>query len=284
MLYDSKDDYFPKNIGDVGYFFNLSSSFLYLGHILDISNSFKASNGNIYRYFVPADKMLFNSSVSSLTEDEINFLLSSGRETKKLILSGKCRVEDGETGFFYDSTTGKSIFSGNILLEGVNFSNVKNYEHPFRRKNDESTWRYFIPAKLLFNYRKKQEKKIKDILECNSDTEKESKSNEENNMNNTNDLISSMIAMKMVESMSKDNSSMDIGKLILIQNLTKGEPIKITDVIKTKLISSLNLEGDNLPLDKVMLLQMLESGQLDVNQLIAFKMLGSLFDDKKDTK
>ena len=72
---------------------------------------------------------------------------------------------------------------------------------------------------------------------------------------------------------------MDIGKLMLMQSLTNGQSIKITDVIKSKIISNLKLDGDDLPLEKVMLLQMLDEGELDVGQLILFKMVGSMFDD-----
>lgn len=76
-------------------------------------------------------------------------------------------------------------------------------------------------------------------------------------------------------------NDLDLGKIMLMQSFSNGEPIKITDVVKSKIISTLKLDGDDLPLEKVMLLQMLDDNQLDLNQLIAFKMLGSMFDEKK---
>ena len=104
----------------------------------------------------------------------------------------------------------------------------------------------------------------------------------EKNMNtNSNEMLSNLVTMKMVDAMNKEGD-MDIGKLMLMQSLTKGQPIKITDVIKSKIISNLKLDGDDLPLEKVMLLQMLDEGELDVNQLITFKMLGSMFEEKKE--
>ena len=102
----------------------------------------------------------------------------------------------------------------------------------------------------------------------------------EKNMN-SNEMLSNLVTMKMVDAMSK-GGDMDIGKLMLMQSLTKGQPIKITDVIKSKIISNLKLDGDDLPLEKVMLLQMLDEGELDVNQLITFKMIGSMFEEKKE--
>jgi len=101
---------------------------------------------------------------------------------------------------------------------------------------------------------------------------------------NVNDMFKTMMSMKMMNSVMKD-SDQDLGKLFLMQQLASGETIQITDVIKAKLIKQFNLDkdGDDLPIEKVLLLQMLDSGTLDISQLVAFKMLGKMFDTEFDT-
>ena len=105
-------------------------------------------------------------------------------------------------------------------------------------------------------------------------------SKEVNTMANVTESFKTVMSMKMLSSIMKDKDQ-DLGKLFLMQQMMNGEPLQVTDVIKSKLIKQFDLSEDaDLPLEKVMLLQMLDGGQVDMNQLIMFKMMGSLFDDE----
>ena len=161
-------------------------------------------------------------------------------------------------GFFFNNGSNGSIEVVRGTLVEVDYDDS---DKPYLTSGGD-WFNYFIPQSI-FNGIVKSNKTI---------------NNKEVKMTNTNDMISSMMMMKLVDGKS---DSIDLGKLVLMQSLSKGEPIKISDVVKSKLISTLKLDGDDLPLEKVMLLQMLDSNQLDVNQLVMFKMLGSMFDEKK---
>ena len=99
-------------------------------------------------------------------------------------------------------------------------------------------------------------------------------------MANVTESYKTVMSMKMLSSIMKDKDQ-DLGKLFLMQQMMNGESLQVTDVIKSKLIEQFDLSKDaDLPLEKVMLLQMLDGGQVEMNQLIMFKMMGSLFDDE----
>ena len=180
-------------------------------------------------------------------------LLKEAKKIKKQIFEEK--EWTFTEGFFFENNPSCGV-RGTLIEVDFNDENM-----PYLDSEDD-WFNYFIPQSI-FNEITKSNKTI---------------NNREVKMTNTNDMISSMMMMKLVDGKS---DSIDLGKLMLMQSLSKGEPIKISDVVKSKLISTLKLDGDDLPLEKVMLLQMLDSNQLDVNQLIAFKMLGSMFDEKK---
>ena len=98
-------------------------------------------------------------------------------------------------------------------------------------------------------------------------------------MSNVTESFKTVMSMKMLSSIMKEKDQ-DLGKLFLMQQMMNGEPLQVTDVIKSKLIKQFDLSEDNdLPLEKVMLLQMLDGGQVDMNQLIMMKMMGTLFED-----
>lgn len=121
------------------------------------------------------------------------------------------------------------------------------------------------------------------LLSLNKDDKNKTntQSKEEKTMGNVTDTFKTVMSMKMLSGIMKDGEQ-DLGKLFLMQQMMNGEPLKITDVIKSKLIKQFDLdkEGD-LPIEKVMLLQMLDGGEIDLSQLLTFKMMGSLFDEDK---
>lgn len=115
----------------------------------------------------------------------------------------------------------------------------------------------------------------------NEVTYKENNTSNGGNGMDTNEMMSMALSMKLLN--GKDD--MDMGKLMLMQQLTQGRAIQVSDVLKSKLISTFNLDGDtdSMDLDKLMMLQMLEEGKLDIGQLMCIKMLSSEFgsDSKK---
>ena len=103
-------------------------------------------------------------------------------------------------------------------------------------------------------------------------------------MANVNESFKTVLSMKMLKGIMKDGDA-DLGKLFLMQQMTNGQPLQVSDVIKSKLINEFALDKDgDLPLEKVLLLQMLDSGSIDLSQLIMFKMMGSLLDEDNDKK
>lgn len=103
-------------------------------------------------------------------------------------------------------------------------------------------------------------------------------------MANVNESFKTVLSMKMLKGIMKDDNA-DLGKLFLMQQMTNGQPLQVSDVIKSKLINEFALDKDgDLPLEKVLLLQMLDSGSVDLSQLIMFKMMGSLLDEDSDKK
>lgn len=103
-------------------------------------------------------------------------------------------------------------------------------------------------------------------------------------MANVNESFKTVLSMKMLKGIMKDGDA-DLGKLFLMQQMTNGQPLQVSDVIKSKLINEFSLDKDgDLPLEKVLLLQMLDSGSVDLSQLIMFKMMGSLLDEDNDKK
>jgi len=103
-------------------------------------------------------------------------------------------------------------------------------------------------------------------------------------MANVNESFKTVLSMKMLKGIMKDGDA-DLGKLFLMQQMTNGQPLQVSDVIKSKLINEFALDKDgDMSLEKVLLLQMLDSGSIDLSQLIMFKMMGSLLDEDSDKK
>lgn len=99
-------------------------------------------------------------------------------------------------------------------------------------------------------------------------------------MSKASETMQSVISMKMLNGLMK-NGEQDIGKLMIMQQMMGGEKIQVTDVLKARLISEFSLDkSGELPLEKVMLMQMLDGGELDVSQILAMKMLGSVLDEE----
>lgn len=210
--------------------------------------------------------------------EKARILLAKAESIKKRILYGTFILENFETGYFFSDL---SDYTKGELID-VNSSDKENtFRYVEEDENGNKTYgwtKYFIPEKYIsptdiFGEIAKKNK----VSDKVSEPHKTTSNKEGNKMANTNDMINSMMMMKMLDG----KNDLDIGKIMLMQSFSKGEPIKITDVVKSKIISTLKLDGDDLPLEKVMLLQMLDDNQLDLNQLIAFKMLGSMFDEKK---
>jgi hypothetical protein len=96
-------------------------------------------------------------------------------------------------------------------------------------------------------------------------------------------LMQQMLSMKMLKNIfDSDAKDMNIGKLMMMQQVLGGSVIKVTDVIKAKIMEKFALDDkdvDDLPLEKILLLQMLDKGSIDIQQLIQFKMMSKLLEE-----
>lgn len=96
-------------------------------------------------------------------------------------------------------------------------------------------------------------------------------------------FMQQMLGMKMLKSIfNSDAKDINIGKLMMMQQVLGGSAIQVTDVIKAKIMEQFALDDknvDDLPLDKLLLLQMLDKGSIDIQHLIQFKMMNKLLEE-----
>lgn len=96
-------------------------------------------------------------------------------------------------------------------------------------------------------------------------------------------LMQQMLGMKMLKSIfDSDAKELNIGKLMMMQQVLGGSAIQVTDVIKAKIMEQFALDNkdvDDLPLEKILLLQMLDKGSIDIQQLIQFKMMSKMLEE-----
>lgn len=90
--------------------------------------------------------------------------------------------------------------------------------------------------------------------------------------------LGQIISLKMLSSIS-NNEEFDIGKLMMIQSITGGKSVQISDIMKAKLCSALlkdDQKVEDLPIEKLMLYNMFDSGNIDVNSIIQMKFASKL--------
>ena len=96
-------------------------------------------------------------------------------------------------------------------------------------------------------------------------------------------VMQQMLSMKMLKNIfDSDAKDINIGKLMMMQQVLGGSVIKVTDVIKAKIMEKFALDDkdvDDLPLEKILLLQMLDKGSIDIQQLIQFKMMSKMLEE-----
>lgn len=96
-------------------------------------------------------------------------------------------------------------------------------------------------------------------------------------------FMQQMIGMKMLKNVfDSDAKDINIGKLMMMQQVLGGSAIQVTDVIKAKIMEQFALDDknvDDLPLEKLLLLQMLDKGSIDIQQLIQFKMMNKMLEE-----
>lgn len=99
-------------------------------------------------------------------------------------------------------------------------------------------------------------------------------------METTNTGIEAIIQMKIMESVI-GNDDIDIGKLFMLQQLTSGKRLDITDAIKAKMMSKFKLDGDmdKMSINQLMTLQMLQDNTFDISKLIQIKLMEKLLND-----
>ena len=90
--------------------------------------------------------------------------------------------------------------------------------------------------------------------------------------------FSDIINMKMMMSIINNKGEIDLTKLMVLQSFAKDGNIEVTDIIKTKLTEKILKDTnskEDLPLEKLALINMLDNGNLDLQEIIKYKMLSS---------
>lgn len=105
---------------------------------------------------------------------------------------------------------------------------------------------------------------------------KTTKNNKEQNTMKNN--FSDIINMKMMMGIINNKGEIDLTKLMVLQSFAKDGTIEVTDIIKTKLTEKILKDTnskEDLPLEKLALINMLDNGNLDLQEIIKYKMLSS---------
>lgn len=218
-------------------------------------------------------------------QDYINFQKSGGlHEFRKFLMNNKAMCTD-DSSLVYEEA---ECISHNHDPEFVSF-----YESPSSEQYYMSVYKWFFcyceypsiqDIRKLFSYIWNDASIVEHSAKENITCVKPNDDKGGCTMANVNESFKTVLSMKMLKGIMKDGDA-DLGKLFLMQQMTNGQPLQVSDVIKSKLINEFALDKDgDLPLEKVLLLQMLDSGSVDLSQLIMFKMMGSLLDEDSDKK
>lgn len=109
----------------------------------------------------------------------------------------------------------------------------------------------------------------------NSSNNKTTNNKEQNTMKNN---FSDIINMKMMMSIINNKGEIDLTKLMVLQSFAKDGTIEVTDIIKTKLTEKIlkdTKSTEDLPVEKLAFINMLDNGNLDLQEIIKYKMLSS---------
>lgn len=109
----------------------------------------------------------------------------------------------------------------------------------------------------------------------NSSNNKTTNNKEPNTMKNN---FSDIINMKMMMSIINNKGEIDLTKLMVLQSFAKDGTIEVTDIIKTKLTEKIlkdTKSTEDLPVEKLAFINMLNNGNLDLQEIIKYKMLSS---------
>lgn len=240
-------------------------------------------------------------------EDEVSFVdesrriydMETGQKALK-ILRGTVRFYDKQSnripavesyGYFFDSLD-DVVYLLKCVQRKVNpnapfvartFGKLAEYDRyryddsVFRPKNSNIWWKYFFSCRA--------DCKIYDgeIPNFRSDYKTDGITGGKG-MSNMNETMQMVLSMKMLKGLFSDgkDKELDVGKLMLMQQMMGGQKLKVSDVVKAKLMTKFSLDKtEDLSIEKAMLLQMLDGGEVDVSQLISIKMLGEMLSEEK---
>lgn len=176
-------------------------------------------------------------------------------------------------GLYFDKSVDYGLVDLDLII-GQSLPTVEIREKGFKGIND----RHRFP----FCYVLENEDKIDEWII--SSKYKQIGLKEDKNMEVMNgNFMQQMIGMKMLKNVfDSDAKDINIGKLMMMQQVLGGSAIQVTDVIKAKIMEQFALDDknvDDLPLEKLLLLQMLDKGSIDIQQLIQFKMMNKILEE-----
>lgn len=125
-----------------------------------------------------------------------------------------------------------------------------------------------------------------DVIDLNSNNDNNESSTEDNmNTNSTFDFQSVLNFKLLSKFLNSSSDDLDFTKIMMLQSITSGKPIEVTEVLKNKLMGQLISDDsttDDLPIDKFLVINMLEKGSIEVNQVISMKILTKFLNDDSD--
>lgn len=97
--------------------------------------------------------------------------------------------------------------------------------------------------------------------------------------------VKTILGLKMAEMMAKamdKNGTIPFTKMTIMQNLSEGKGINVTDIVKAKYTENFMKELDgnkDIPIGKLIAFQTLQEGTFDINTMMQAKFVEKLFGD-----
>lgn len=97
--------------------------------------------------------------------------------------------------------------------------------------------------------------------------------------------VKTILGLKMAEMMAKamdKNGTIPFTKMTIMQNLSEGKGINVTDIVKAKYTENFMKELDankDIPLGKLIAFQTMQEGTFDINTMMQAKFVEKLFGD-----
>lgn len=171
--------------------------------------------------------------------------------------------------------TDRQVFNSLITADPSNTIDLYDYEYA----DMEERFKKILQKSYIYHEKDNNTKANKTSKNNNDVINKAVKAMKNNKEQNTmKNNFSDIINMKMMMGIINNKGEIDLTKLMVLQSFTKDGNIEITDIIKTKLTERILKDTnskEDLPLEKLALINMLDNGNLDLQEIIKYKMLSS---------